>query len=79
VGDAVFLRFTPSRESLKHHKGGKLSPRIIGPLLILERIGAIAYRLDLLDELTGIQDVYHVLQLKKYNPNPEHMLNEEPL
>jgi hypothetical protein len=79
VGDAIFLRLTPSRGSLRHPKGEKLSPRFIGPFLILEQISAVAYRLDLLDGLTGIHDVFHVSQLKKYNPDPEHVLNEEPL
>jgi hypothetical protein len=79
VGDAVFLRLTPTRGSLKHPKREKLSSRFIGPFQNLERIGAVAYRLDLLDGLKGIHDVFHVLQLKKYNPDPDHVLNEEPL
>jgi hypothetical protein len=45
----------------------------------LERVGAVAYRLELPDGLTGIHDVFPVSQLKKYNSDPEHVLNEEPL
>jgi hypothetical protein len=79
VGDAVFLRLTPGRESLKHPNGGKLSPSFIGQFSILEQIGTMAYHLDIPDGLTGIHDVFHFSQLKKYNPDPEHVLNEEPL
>jgi hypothetical protein len=39
----------------------------------------MAYRLELPDGLTGIHDAFHVSQLKKYNSDPEHVLNEEPL
>jgi hypothetical protein len=31
------------------------------------------------DGLIGIHNVFHVSQLKKYNPNPNHVFNEEPL
>jgi hypothetical protein len=59
-GDAVFFRSTPSRESLKHPKGGKLSPRYVGPFSILEWVRAVASRLDLLEGLIRIHDVFHV-------------------
>jgi hypothetical protein len=79
VRDVVFLRLTPSRGSLKHPKDGKLSLRYVGPFQILERVGAVAFHLELPDGLIGIHNVFHISQLKKYNPNPEHMLNEESL
>jgi hypothetical protein len=51
----------------------------LGPFSIFEIVGPIAYHLDLPDGLTGMHDVFHILQLKKYNPDSEHVLNEEPL
>jgi hypothetical protein len=79
VGELVFLKLSPSRGILRLSRGGKLSPRYLGPFPIFERIGPVAYKLDLPDGRTGIQNVFHVSQLKKYNPNAEHILNEEPL
>jgi hypothetical protein len=70
VGDKVFMRLTPSRESLKYPKGGKLSPRYIGPFQITERIGIVAYRLSLPNGLIGIHDVFHISQLKSIIPTP---------
>jgi hypothetical protein len=73
----VFLKLTLSRWILRHPRGGKLSPRYLGPFSILDRVGPITYRL--FDGLTGIHDVYHIAQLKKYNPDVEHVLNKELL
>ncbi|GJU77240.1 putative reverse transcriptase domain-containing protein [Tanacetum coccineum] len=44
---------------------GKLAPRYVGPLEILERIGPVAYRLRLPEELSGVHDTFHVSNLKK--------------
>jgi hypothetical protein len=44
---------------------GKLAPRYIGPFPILERYGPVAYRLQLLETLSAVHNVFHVSQLKK--------------
>ncbi|GJX79477.1 hypothetical protein Tco_0327626 [Tanacetum coccineum] len=46
-------------------KKGELAPRYIGPFKILERIGFVAYRLILPEELSGVHDTFHVSNLKK--------------
>ncbi|GJZ45870.1 hypothetical protein Tco_0593466 [Tanacetum coccineum] len=46
-------------------KKGKLAPRYVGPFKILERIGLVAYRLRLLEELNSVHDTFHVSNLKK--------------
>jgi hypothetical protein len=79
VGEQVFGKLTPSRGIMRYPRGGKLSPRYLGPFPILERIGPVAYGLDLPDGLTGIHNAFHASQLKKYQLNADHVSNEEPL
>ena len=47
-------------------KRGKLNPRYVGPFEILPRIGPVAYKLKLPQELQNIHDTFHVSNLKKY-------------
>jgi hypothetical protein len=44
---------------------GKLAPRYIGLFPILEKCGAMAYKLDLPPSLAGVHDIFHMSQLKK--------------
>ena len=76
VGDMVFLRISPWKGILRFGKRGKLSPRYIGPYRIVERIGEVAYRLELPSDLDRIHDVFHVSMLYKYIPDPSHVLTE---
>jgi hypothetical protein len=44
---------------------GKLAPRYIGPFLVIEQCGPVAYRLQLTETLSVVHNVFHVSQLKK--------------
>jgi hypothetical protein len=44
---------------------GKLAPRCIGPYKVLKRVGVVAYRLELPEEMSDIQPVFHVSQLQR--------------
>ncbi|GJV46054.1 putative reverse transcriptase domain-containing protein [Tanacetum coccineum] len=44
---------------------GKLAPRFVGPFEIVEKVGLVAYRLDLPEKLDGVHDTFHVSNLKK--------------
>ncbi|GKV34371.1 hypothetical protein SLEP1_g42748 [Rubroshorea leprosula] len=79
VGDHVFLKVSPTRGVLRFGIRGKLSPRYIGPYPILERIGEVAYKLELPGNLAGVHDVFHVSLLRKYVPDPSHIINPEPI
>ena len=74
VGDYVFLKVKPFSGIVRFGKKGKLAPRYIGPFLILERIGAVSYRLELPSELKRVHDVFHVSMLRKYVPDDSHVL-----
>jgi hypothetical protein len=78
-GDKVFLKVAPMKGITRFGKKGKLNPRYIGPFEILERVGPVAYRLALPPELANIHDVFHVSMLKKYIPDPSHIIRHEPL
>ena len=51
-----------------------MSPRFIGPYEILERIGPVAYRLELPLKLAKLHNVFHVSMLRKYRSDESHIL-----
>ncbi|GJU98854.1 putative reverse transcriptase domain-containing protein [Tanacetum coccineum] len=65
VGDRVLLKVTPWKGVVRFGKKGKLASRYVGPFEILERIGLVAYRLRLPEELNSVHDTFHVSNLKK--------------
>ncbi|GJT76701.1 putative reverse transcriptase domain-containing protein [Tanacetum coccineum] len=65
VGDKVMLKVSPWKGVVQFGKRGKLSPRYIGPFKILSRVGLMAYKLELPQELQGIHNTFHVSNLKK--------------
>ena len=75
VGDHVFLKVMPKRGVVRFSKRGKLSLRFIGPFEMLERIGTVAYRLALPPSMSGVQEVFHVSMLRKYTPDPSHVVD----
>ena len=74
VEDRVFLKLSPWKGVVRFEKRGKLSPRYIGPFEIVERIGLVAYRLDLMDEPSRVHNVFHISMLRKYISDPSHVL-----
>jgi hypothetical protein len=65
VGDHMYLRVSPMRGVKRFGIKGKLAPHYIGLFLILEKLGDVAYKLELLPSLVGVQDVLHVYPPKK--------------
>ncbi|GJW29048.1 putative reverse transcriptase domain-containing protein [Tanacetum coccineum] len=46
-------------------KQGKLNPQYIGPFKILDRVGPVAYKLELHEELSDVHNTFHISNLKK--------------
>ena len=78
-GDQVFLRVSPIKGVVRFGKAGKHNPRYIGPYPVVQRIGEVAYRLELSTELQRVHDVFHGSQLRKYIPDPSHIIELNPI
>ena len=78
IGDQIFLKIS-WKGVLRFGRRGKLSPRFIGPYEIVSKVGPVAYRLKLPPELSRIHDTFHVSMLRKYIPDPSHVLREQPV
>ena len=70
VGDSVFIKVAPMKGVMRFGKRAKLSPRYVRPYEVIERIGKVAYKLELPQEMTSIHNMFHVSMLKKYIPYP---------
>ena len=79
VSDWVFLKVSPWKGVVRFGKKGKLSPRYIGPYQIIERVGEVAYRLELPSELSKVHNVFHVSMLHHYVSDPSHVIPHQPL
>ena len=75
IEDRVFLNLSPWKGVVCFEKRGKRNPRYIGPFEIVERIGPVAYRLDLPEEFSRVHNVFHISMLLKYIPDPSHVLD----
>ncbi|GJZ69447.1 putative reverse transcriptase domain-containing protein [Tanacetum coccineum] len=65
VGDKVILKVSPWKGVIRFGKWGKLNPHYIGPFKILSKIGTVAYRLKLPEQLSRVHSTFHVSNMKK--------------
>ncbi|GJV41520.1 putative reverse transcriptase domain-containing protein [Tanacetum coccineum] len=65
VGDKVMLKVSPWKGVIRFGKRGKFNPRYIGPFKMLEKVGSVAYKLELPQELSRVHNTFHVSNLKK--------------
>ncbi|GKF24549.1 reverse transcriptase domain-containing protein, partial [Tanacetum coccineum] len=69
--DIVMLKVSPWKGVVRFGKRGKLNPRYVGPFKVLEKIGTVAYKIELPQELSRVHNTFHVSNLKKcYSGEP---------
>ncbi|GJX27105.1 putative reverse transcriptase domain-containing protein [Tanacetum coccineum] len=66
VGDNVMLKVLPWKGFVRFGKRGKLNPRYVGPFKVIEKVGDVAYKLELPAELNRVHNTFHVSNLKKF-------------
>ncbi|GKE68707.1 putative reverse transcriptase domain-containing protein [Tanacetum coccineum] len=71
VGDRVMLKVSLCNGVVHFGKRGKLKSRYVGPFKVLEKVGFVAYKLELPQELRRVHNTFHVFNLKKcYSDEP---------
>ncbi|GJZ47609.1 putative reverse transcriptase domain-containing protein [Tanacetum coccineum] len=65
VGDKVMLKVSPWKGFVRFGKRGKVNPRYVGPFKVLGKVGEVAYKLKLPEELSRVHNTFHVSNLKK--------------
>ncbi|GKA98638.1 putative reverse transcriptase domain-containing protein [Tanacetum coccineum] len=65
VRDRVMIKASPWKGVIRFRMRGNINPWYIGPFKILDRVGPVAYKLELPEELSNVYSTFHVSNLKK--------------
>ncbi|XP_073275460.1 uncharacterized protein [Primulina huaijiensis] len=79
VGKKAYMKVSPTRGVVRFSKAEKLNPRYVGPFEIFEKVGMLACRLVVPPSMSRIHNVFYVYELRRYIPDPSHVLEVEPL
>ncbi|GKA55129.1 hypothetical protein Tco_0754078 [Tanacetum coccineum] len=64
-GVTMMLKVSPWKGVVYFGKRGTLNPRYAGPFKVIKRVGDVAYKLELPEELSRVHNTFHVSNLKK--------------
>ena len=78
VGDMVYLKKITFKERVRISGRRKLDPRYLGPFRVIERVGSVAYKLDLPSEMEAFHNVFHISQLRKCLTDQDVLIPEIP-
>nr|GEU89574.1 putative reverse transcriptase domain-containing protein [Tanacetum cinerariifolium] len=67
IRDKIMLKVSPWKGVVRFGKRGKLNPKHVGPFKVLDKVGTIAYKLELPQELSRVHNTFYVSNLKKCN------------
>ncbi|GKB14400.1 hypothetical protein Tco_0848323 [Tanacetum coccineum] len=62
VGDKVMLKISPWKGVVHFGKQGKLNPRYVRPFKVLEKVGEVAYKLELPEELSRVHNTFYFVE-----------------
>ncbi|GJX20025.1 hypothetical protein Tco_0222702 [Tanacetum coccineum] len=62
VGDRVMLKVSPWKGIVRFGKRGKLNPRYVEPFKVLAKVGKVAYRMELPQELSRVHHTFHFVE-----------------
>ncbi|GKB44793.1 putative reverse transcriptase domain-containing protein [Tanacetum coccineum] len=68
----VMLKVSPWKGVVRFGKRGKLNPRYVGPFKVLEKVGSVAYKLELPQELSRVHNTFHVSNMNKCYSETNH-------
>ncbi|XP_019228682.1 PREDICTED: uncharacterized protein LOC109209799 [Nicotiana attenuata] len=74
-GEKVLMKVSPMKRVMRFGKKCNLISKFIGPFEVLERVGEVAYRLDLPPILAELHLVFYVYILWRYNEDKSHVLD----
>ncbi|GJW25386.1 reverse transcriptase domain-containing protein [Tanacetum coccineum] len=63
VRDKIMLRVSPWKGVVRFGKRGKLNPRYVGPFKVLKKVGSVAYKLELPQELSRVHNTFHSVEI----------------
>ncbi|GKE67050.1 hypothetical protein Tco_1521211 [Tanacetum coccineum] len=77
VEDKVMLKVLPWKGVVRFGKRGKLNPTYVRPFRVLAKVGKVAYRLELPQELSRVHHTFHVSNMKKCYANKPLVMSLE--